>query len=76
MATLPANNYVVLAVAVYASKTFQYIVFHVERGITHGVTIEEEPKTSNQHDNPLKLLSVDSLIDLSHANKSILQKSC
>jgi hypothetical protein len=72
MATLPANNYIVLAIAVYESKTFRYIVSHVECGATHCVTIEEEPKTSDQHDNPLKLLSVDSLIDLSHANKSIL----
>jgi hypothetical protein len=39
---------------------------------THCVTVEEETKTSDQHDYPLIALPVDGLVDLAHADISIL----
>lgn len=39
---------------------------------TYSVPIQKESKASNKHDNPLKALSVNSLINLPHANISIL----
>ena len=45
----------------------------LKQGLTHCVTIEEESETSDQHDNPLEALPVDSLVDLSHADISILK---
>jgi hypothetical protein len=40
----------------------------------HGVAIEEEADTSDQHDNPLEALPIDRFVDLAPADIAILAK--
>jgi hypothetical protein len=40
---------------------------------TYGITIEEEAQTGHENDDPLIILTVNSLVDLPHANISILR---
>jgi hypothetical protein len=52
------------------SQQLSYLQAHIL--VSHCISIEEETQAGDQYNNPLIALSVDGLIDLPHANISIL----